>query len=295
VAGKIIKTLDKIFYYFTPGWFYNQIKYLWIKWIMNKPQVKRLIRNNLVYKDIHKGQRCFILCNGPSVKNENLALLKGEIVMSVSQGYNHRDFDTISPKYHCLPQITYGSITKDDVIEYFKVMHTRIGNAELFLNETESELVDKYNLFPNRKVNYVCLSPFKFKDPYKKTEKGFPDITGIIPGVESVPVLCLMIALYMGFSKIYLLGVDHNFTDKKYEYAFNENIFKYKHKGVSVDNEIKDNNYHMFYTLTSLWEQYRYIKEMALLNDVDIYNLSPSSELDEFEKCSLEHVVSNTL
>ena len=45
---------------------------------------KVLIRQNRKFHNIHMGQRCFILANGPSIQKENLELLRGENILTVN-------------------------------------------------------------------------------------------------------------------------------------------------------------------------------------------------------------------
>src|SRR6266699_6320133 len=103
--------------------------------------MQRLAAPNAALRSRHEGARGFVLCNGPSVAQQNLRPLADEIVFSVSSGYLHPDYDRIKPRYHCVPQITYGRLTEQDVVGWFEEMHARIGNAELFLSATEEPLV----------------------------------------------------------------------------------------------------------------------------------------------------------
>src|SRR4051794_826279 len=81
--------------------------------LRRKQEADRLRRSlelsarNIELRDLHKGQRCFILCNGPSVKRQDIAGLRNEHVFSVSSGYHHPDYSIISPVYHFVPQLTY--------------------------------------------------------------------------------------------------------------------------------------------------------------------------------------------
>ena len=101
---------------------------------------------NANLRNIHQGKRCFILCNGPSVKRQDIRPLKDEIVISVSSGYLHPDYAEIAPAYHCVPQITYNLMTRTDIIAWFREMHERLGKATLFLNHTEAALVREENM-----------------------------------------------------------------------------------------------------------------------------------------------------
>ncbi|MBX4998474.1 hypothetical protein HJB51_12430 [Rhizobium lentis] len=76
----------------------------------------------------------------------------------------------------------------------------------LFLNYTEEPVVREEKLFPGRDVRYTVFAGGFSEYP----TDALPDIASRIPAVQSVPVMCLMIAMYMGFSEIYLLGTDHD-------------------------------------------------------------------------------------
>ena len=81
---------------------------------------RNVLANNIALKNHAVGQksRCFILCNGPSVKLQNLESLKNEMVISVSTGYLHEQFSVIGPQFHCVPAISYGLISEADVVAW---------------------------------------------------------------------------------------------------------------------------------------------------------------------------------
>lgn len=49
---------------------------------------------------VDKNKRLFIILNGPSVKKQDLSLLKGEECMFVNRGFLHPQYSIIKPKYH---------------------------------------------------------------------------------------------------------------------------------------------------------------------------------------------------
>src|SRR5262245_54602744 len=75
----------------------------------NRPLLQELKRNRRLLGR-HRGARCFVLANGPSVLKQDLLPLRDEVVLSVSNGYLHKDFDAIAPAYHFVPPIPYGKI-----------------------------------------------------------------------------------------------------------------------------------------------------------------------------------------
>jgi hypothetical protein len=64
--------------------------------------LKELVAENSKFKNIHHGERCFILATGPSIKTQDLRYLQGELCIGVSQFFLHKDIKIISPKYHVL-------------------------------------------------------------------------------------------------------------------------------------------------------------------------------------------------
>ncbi len=249
---------------------------------------RNVLTANAVLKNRHQGHRCFIVGNGPSVRQIDLSRLQGETVFSVSNGYLHEGYATMAPAYHCVPQITYGKMTEEDVLAWFQEMHRSIGDAELFLNESEFSLVKKHGLFSGRRVHYLALR--ESFDEIKN--RHIIDISRPVPRVESVPVMVLMIALYMGFEEIILLGIDHDhFKTGRYVYAFDPQAQKGKDFAVNSNGEVAISRYDDFQSLARLWRQYRVIREIAWNNERAIFNANPSSELDEFPHKALPYLL----
>jgi hypothetical protein len=238
-----------------------------------------------VYKGIHQGQRCFIVGNAPSINQLDMSLLRGEIVFSVSSGYHHPLYDDYMPRYHCVPQLTFSNlITEQVVIDWFREMHTAIGKSELFLSTTEYDFVLRHGLFTGRKVNYVGM--------YKRMDIGTlnVDLTDLIYGVQSVPIMVLQIALYMGFSKIYMIGCDHDTVcTGKYTYFYDQTVLK--NKDLSVDEENNTNFSVELENTYYLFQQYRHIQRLAGSIGCSIYNASPVGLLDVFERVSFEELL----
>jgi len=237
----------------------------------------------------HRGRRCFIVGNGPSVKALDLTVLEGETVISVSNGYLHAGYMRFAPKYHVVPQITYGTMTEDQVARWFTEMHENLGEAELFLNETEAGIVAERKLFSGRKVHYVALRT-SFDDIGNTS---IIDIAKPIPRIDSVPVLALMIAMHMGFENIVLLGVDHDsWRSGYYTYAFDLKTQADADFSVTFEGKILSPNYDTFQSLARLWRQYRRLAMIASANGIRIINAGIGGELDEFERIPLNLLLS---
>ena len=274
-------------------------KYLYIIWPEQKRRreeeermrpIRSLISGNADLKDRHRGARVFIVCNGPSVKKQNIRPLKDELVVSVSSGYLHPDYADIAPRYHCVPQVTYGLMAREDVVAWFREMHGRLGKAMLILSDTEEPLVREEGLFPGRDVRYVHLKGI-FSDLPPGT---IPDLTNTIPGVQSVPILALMLAMYMGGDKLYLLGTDHDhFRSGEYKYFYEPTVLRGKDISVDERGKLRGGWFAELSGLANLWSQYRSLKEIARANGIEIFNATCGGELDEFPRVELDSLFPN--
>ncbi|MBN8993275.1 MAG: hypothetical protein J0H42_33995 [Rhizobiales bacterium] len=251
-----------------------------------RARILALTARNVDLQNIHAGKRCFILCNGPSVKRQDIRPLKGEIVFSVSSGYLHPDYAEIAPAYHCVPQITYTLMTRADVIVWFREMHERLGGAvTLFLNHTERALVREENLFPGRDVRYVDLAgPFSMYPP-----DALPDAAGEMPGAQSVPIMAALISMYMGHDRIYLLGADHDhFRSGEYKYFYEPTVLRGKDVSTDEHGKLRGGWHDELQGLAALWSQYRNLRQIAAANQIAIFNATAGGELDEFPRVTLE-------
>jgi hypothetical protein len=244
--------------------------------------------DNAQFCEKYKGRRCFVLCNGPSVKQQDIRALRGEIVFSVSSGYLHPDYSHFQPRFHCVPQVTYTKMGRDGAIAWFNEMHDKLGTAEVFLSHTEAPLVQEEKLFSGRKVHYVI---FNGTFDLWSSER-IPDLCEPIPRVQSVPIMCLMIALFMGFSEIYLIGTDHDhIRTGKYLYFYEPTVLKGMDTSIDAQGNIIASLHDELQGLARLWRDYRCIRAIATKHGVRIFNATLGGMLDEFPRVSLEQAL----
>ena len=256
--------------------------------LYNLKHREKLAQNQFL-RHKHEGQRCFILGNSPSVLDNDLGLLGGESVFTISNGYLHPNYDRISPKYHCVPQLTYsdveGGMSELKAVEWFSEMDDSLGEAEIFLHLNEYVLVKKKGLFSKRRVWFVGSHPAWQRRPSC-------DLTKALFPILSAPQMVIAIAIYMGFKSIYLLGIDYNFVcTRKYNYFFNGNMLKFNDPGVKDDGTLRTT---LVQDLEGTWRiflGFERLSKLASRGSVNIYNCSEHSMLDAFPKIDLRKVL----
>lgn len=280
--ASVIKQAGLILSLLMPQGFYVFKRWLKRKRKASRARTAQLTGGNTALRNRHKGERCFILGNGPSNKRLDLSKLKGENVISVSNGYLFAGYADFAPKYHCVPQITYGLMTEADTVKWFTEMHDGlVDDALLFLSTNEAAVVQRSHLFEERDVRYLNLG----RDFDDWPADGLVDISRDVPAVYSVPIMALMIAMYLGFEEIVLLGVDHDqFRTSKYEYAFELKALNGKDITLKKDGSSNMSRYEEFRGLFRLWQQYRNLGNIAEKNGIRIYNSTAGGELDEFPR-----------
>src|SRR4030042_3409944 len=146
---------DMLLYWAIPPGFRDLIKRSIQSLKKDEKLISRLCTPNIAYKNVHQGQRCFIVCSGPSIKKQNLLPLKNEISFFVSSGVSHPDYSTIQPDYHCTPDILLTpKLTKEKYVEWFKLMDRSIGNTQLFLSVADENFIKQNDLFSTRRLSY---------------------------------------------------------------------------------------------------------------------------------------------
>lgn len=232
---------------------------------------KKIIDKNKTLKNIHSGERCFILGNAPSVANQNLLPLRNEIVFSVSQGYKNRFYKKIKPKYHVFP--IFSSPQNENLLFFKNEAQKRILADKIFFNILDRKFINESQLFSDKDLYYLSMFSNDFMNKFD-----IPQIDKTVPGAQSVPIMAIMIAMYMGFKDIYLLGVHHDwFITKKYEYSFT-NFFR------ANDSYVKRSKiFDELPIINNLFSSYRALHKIAKNNNINIYNASEGGILDEFE------------
>lgn len=256
---------------------------------------KHLIAKNIELRDKHKGSRCFIIGSGSSIKKQNLKPLKNEIVIALNNFYVHPDFQEIMQnnidKYYMVAPI-HSPQTEQEWMDWFKDMdkHTP-NNAKMLFGLNKSKInikyiLHKYHLFQQHQLYWYCAEIRS--DEYYNFNKQHINIGKLIWQANSASIYALINAIYMGFSEIYLLGMDHNHI------CLSEDKWRFCKPGVHQKDEENRTHQNKSHTLQHLIGTTKIFKHYQMLDDncdAKIINCSDISLLDIFEYKSLQEVL----
>lgn len=237
---------------------------------------KENIRRFHELKGKYKGKRIFILGNGPSLNQMPLYLLKDEYKMCFNRFFLMVERLNWKPDFFAT---TDSSIIKDMAEE---------------LNEIAIPQV-KYAFFPDlhpTNTNYMKYIKQKDNVYWLYVDKpGFSDNLPFCGINTSVVNAGIQVAAYLGFSEIYIIGVDMTFLDMKvkkinsYEWVSDQddkNHFdpRYFSKGRAYHNP----------SLNTL-ESFDECKAFYADKDVKLYNAGYGGRLEAFPRVKFEEVL----
>lgn len=170
-------------------WWYNRARHRVAAWV--DPRLRRSASRLEAFRDLHRGRRCFILGNGPSLARTDLAPLRDEITFGMNRIYLN------------FPVMGYSTT-------YFVAVNTLV--IEQCAAEIASLPMPRFLTWRGRGW-FGRDSGILFLDTdYTGPETFSGDVTGRVFEGSTVSFVALQLAFFMGFEEVILVGVDHSFT-----------------------------------------------------------------------------------
>lgn len=146
------------------------------------------------FRDIHKGEDCFIIGNGPSLNKINLSLLKDHHTFGLNKIYLIFDKIEFDLSYH----VAVNPLVIEQSFDEFEAL-----NCPSFLSYAPAhKLARNLDHIKLIATDSIYPTPFSF----------CPDLTKPVFEGYTVTYVAMQIAFYMGFKNVFLVGIDHNFN-----------------------------------------------------------------------------------
>ncbi len=229
-----------------------------------------------LFKNKHRGDRCFIIGNGPSLNNLDLTKLSGETCFGVNAIYTNFNKMGFYPTYYVLEDNLVAEDRFEEINEY-RESTKFIGSHLSYCINTDEKTVwlntimdyREYENFPHFSTNAV-----------RRLWVG-----------GTVTYLCLQLAYFMGFEKVYLIGFDHN-------YVISDHV---EVNGTELTSTADDENHFNadYFGKGKRWHDPRvdrmeqaYIKAKKFfeLDGRHIYNSTAGGKLEVFERVPYEQL-----
>ena len=190
-----------------------------------------------VLKSKRQSDRCFILGNGPSLKTQDLKLLKDEFTFVSNWFGLHPNYEEINPSLYTVASHTVFGGWRSDKVELNKEFKEMLlgppRDTPKVFSFNFKEYIEKEGFFSGQELYYLI-----YEKPLKRRidQVGEFNFNPSLPVVEADTVVLtfsLMLAVYMGYKKIYLLGCDCDYiganpsdSDSRYFYDISKHSTK---------------------------------------------------------------------
>lgn len=243
---------------------------------------KKCAKDMKIFENTQSG-RCFIIGNGPSLRIEDLDALKDEVTFASNRIYGIFPKTQWRPTYYVSQDYNVLGEIKDELYGVsFECQHMILcGNI---IRSLPHKLKRRSN------VSYVYI---------RNTEEGkekfdLEVIDGIHNGIN-VTYTMIELALYMGFSEIYLLGVDHSYAIKKNEHGetvIDNNSANSYFEGIAplmYETKVKVKENGVFNDDTT--RAYLNIREYLYNKKQSVFNATRGGKLEVFERVNLDDIL----
>ena len=244
----------------------------------------------LQYKDKYLGERCFIVCNGPSLSIEDLNRIKNEYSFGCNCIFGVFSATEWRPNFYC---------TLDGlVIEY---LYTALRGKAINWQCSMFSLKNEISVYDTKHDFIVCNA---VDDLDRKT--GMPkfssDCSKYVYTVGTVTYYMLQLAVYMGFKEIILLGMDFNFSVERYNdgRTVKKNIANHmklideaqpsENSAIMQRAKKIDGDYYVGY-IDKQYDGFLVAKKYAEKHGIEIFNASRQTKLDVFKCVNLEDIL----
>lgn len=226
------------------------------------------------YKNLHLGERCFVLATGPSLRIEDVEKLKNETTIAVNSFYKMYDRTAFRPDYY----IVLDPDAQKQVLKNSPYDLNEVAKDTLFFNSIKK--------IRNKNIKYlhICYQNHWFniynsKFEYGKNLKFSSDLLYGLYDKYTITNSAIELAIYMGCKEIYLLGVDCNYSGP--------NIYSFKQE----KDSLKPSEFQAACTQKAMMTGYKFIEIESQKRGVKIYNATRGGNLEEFERVNLDEVI----
>ena len=264
---------------------------------------RKVEKNTIIRMEANK--RLFILGNGPSLKEQlekHIHFFKKEDIMCVNGMARTEWYETLKPRYYMLldPLFLkneddlkeYPDSIKKQIVETLHGLHEKTSwSLVLFVSSGLHENKNVKFLKTNPKITLVYMNNFVFRG-YDIIRDWLYVKGWAMPHCQNVLVAALYQSLLMGYSEICLFGAEHNWT--RYLFVGSDNLVHDSSKHFYAENKKSDIFFdqkgvpiriaEVLWDFAMMFKGYEEISELNRFFGAHIYNCTPESFIDSFER-----------
>lgn len=266
----------------------NNAGYYWYK--KGHQDIDRMTKRNTLLKNSYSGRRCFILGNGSSLQQFDLKKIAREYVFGVNQIMNVNKWDdAMINAWVCIDGNLLGMWINAqydfcNMIERLNGMGIRA-----FVPVEARHYLKSHGLLDDTDIDFYYLNA---KQQYINFDNEMHikkiDISKFMMQSYNVVICAINIAIYMGFSEIYLLGCEQSVLKEELDFFFNgmtNALHTFKGEDVSLktmqERIMSKGMYFEIKTQLTQLKQFSLLADYCKRKGIRIRNLTKQSLIEE--------------
>jgi uncharacterized Rossmann fold enzyme len=245
------------------------------------------VARNAELKDRYRGQRrCFVIGNGASLKDMDLSVLANEITIGCNSFYKHEQARRVDLKYHCVGDPMFFENTPR-AVEWHREIESAMPRATKMFHARGQPLVREHGLYRDQTIYY-------YRHGITVDEPELVDFDFTRPlcvGHTTGSRLAIPLAIYMGFTEIYIIGFDANWMESyRGSYHFYEKHALWPEFDAQATDKRHPRYADQLINALRDFESHALLYEAAKARGVNIYNAGKGGLLDTYPRVVFEEL-----
>lgn len=216
----------------------------------------------------HEGERCFIVCTGPSLTVDDVKALQDEYTFALNSITKIFQRTEWRPTYYVIEDMVAYLSLENDLLS-FKLKNCFASDLLIDMLKPRVDFI----AYPFDRLNHSVM---RYRPSMKPHLAFSGNAYAIVYGAFTVACSAMQLAVYMGFKEIYLIGCDCDYSGEKKHFEDYDNVGK---KWEIIDEEQK-----MVMT-------YQAAKKYADAHGIKIYNATRGGKLEVFERVDFDELM----
>lgn len=263
------------------------------------PTMKIQLDRNAEFKNKYEGKRCFIIGNGPSIKSIDFSKLADEYTFTVNQLPRNPEYEKLNTNFHVWTDERFFNLDEKcpedmEILDVMKRVNTASNKPVVFYKDVAYEMVNKFHLDKELNIFYYQQSSFEHSD----LANANIDFTKLVPGFGTVIHYVILLAVYMGFKEIVLLGCDctgivsiaESRVGKAENSAYGYTISNNEKKRMEKVQNLTSFRDEMQWWV-NVFDDYKILDEYCKKHGAKLMNATNPTLLEDVEKVKLEDVL----
>lgn len=240
---------------------------------LTKAEISNILSRNEKFNGMYAGRRCFVIANGPSLAKLDLSFLKNDITIVMNLFFRHPILNVWQPTFYCAAEPPTGGWKNVHMIPIMKEGIAKLSPQAFFIPLITKKISEQYFVHPPEKTYYLRMEGAATKDSEL-------DLTKTVPGAPDTSIMAVMLAIALGCSPIYLLGLDYDWlahrSIHRHFYGENEDTIETR-EDLGAKSYLKQME-----SVISCYNAHSKLKDIASHRGQRIYNATEGSFMDEY-------------